>query len=168
MNKTNGKIVMDNTNEKPKKKRIGLEIAILLAILATVGYAGYVTYSNIDWNPALIVTIATGVNESRNDAPIITNVTFEQTKVIYKGADSPVTFPDISIMIRNEALTSFPVSYWASASWNQGETEGKYVLTVLFKEKYTPKPGDLLVLTIKQTGMGGYILNKQTAFYEWK
>ena len=159
---------MENTNEQPKKKRIGLEIAVLLAILIAVGYAGYVAYSNINWNPALIVTIATGVNESRNDAPIITNVTFEQTKVIYKGADSPVKFPDISIMIRNEALTSFPVSYWASASWNQGETEGKYVLTVLFKETYTPKPGDLLILTIKQTGKGGYILNKQTAFYDWK
>jgi len=159
---------MENINEQPLKKSWGKKIVIYLAILIVIVYAGYSVYGKIDWNPALIVTITTGVNESKGDAPIITNVTFEQTKVIYKGSDTPAKFPEINIMVRNEELNSLPVNYWAAAPWNQGEKEGKYVITVLFLETYTPKPEDLLVLTIKQTGIKGNILNKQTAFYEWK
>lgn len=159
---------MENINEQPLKKSWGKKIVLYLAILIVIVYAGYSVYGKIDWNPALIVTITTGVNESKGDAPIITNVTFEQTKVIYKGSDTPAKFPEINIMVRNEELNSLPVNYWAAAPWNQGEKEGKYVITVLFLETYTPKPEDLLVLTIKQTGIKGNILNKQTAFYEWK
>ncbi len=159
---------MENTTEQSQKKRIGKKIVICLAILIVIGYAGYFAYGKIDWNPALIVTITTGVNESKGDHPVITNVTFEQTKVIYKGTETPAKFPEINIMVRNEELTSLPVNYWTAAPWIQGEKEGKYVLTVVFLDTYTPKPEDLLVLTIKQTGIRGDILNKQTAFYEWK
>lgn len=159
---------MENTNEQPQKKTSKLKIAIWLAILIAVGYAGYNAYSNFDWTPALTVTVTTGINESDGDAPIITNVTIEQSRVMYKGSDSVTTFPEINMMVRNQSLLAIPVAYWTSVPWKQDETEGSYKLTAVFKETYTPTPGEVLILTIKQVGLKGKVYNKQTAFYEWK
>lgn len=159
---------MENTNEQPKKKGIGLKIVIWLTILIIVGYAGYIAYNSVVWNPVLVVTITTGINESNDNSPTITNVTFEQSRVIYKGSNSVTSFPEINIMVRNESLLALPVAYWAAVPWNQEEPKGKYTLTISFKETYIPKPGDMLILTIKQVGLKGHIYNKQTAFYEWR
>lgn len=115
--------------------------------------------------PALKLTISTGINES-DGSPIITNITFEQIQVIYKGADAQVDYPDISIIARNGSLLAAPVSYWAAQPWVEGDKI--YTLTLTFRESYTPKKGDFLILTIRFTGIRGYILGKNTAFYEWK
>jgi hypothetical protein len=116
-------------------------------------------------NPALKLTISTGINES-DGSPTITNITFEQTQVIYKGSDAAAGFPDISVVARNESLVAAPVTYWAAQPWVEGEKN--YILTLTFRESYTPKTGDLLLLTIRFTGIRGNILEKNTAFYEWK
>ncbi len=115
--------------------------------------------------PALKLTLSTGINES-DGSPIITNLTFEQTQVIYKGADAQVEFPDISVIARNDSILSAPVTYWASEPWVEGKE--KYTLTLTFRDSFTPKAGDILILTVRFTGIKGYILGKNTAFYEWK
>ncbi len=145
-------------------------VLIAVIVIALIIGAVYVSIDKIGstlniGRPALKLTISTGVNES-DGSPIITNITFEQTRVIYKGADAQAEFPDISVTARNESLLSAPVSYWAAQPWIEG-TE-KYTLTLTFRDSFTPKPGNLLILTIRFTGIGGYILGKNTAFYEWK
>jgi len=115
--------------------------------------------------PALKMTISTGINES-DGSPTITNITFEQIQVIYKGSDVSAGFPDISVVARNETLVAAPVTYWAAQPWVEGDKN--YTLTLSFRESFTPKTGDLLLLTIRFTGIGGHILGKNTAFYEWK
>jgi hypothetical protein len=143
---------------------------IAIIVVALIVGAVYVSIDKIERTmnldkPALKLTISTGVNES-DGSPIITNMTFEQTQVIYKGADSQVNFPDISVMARNESLYSDPVSYWASEPIVKGKE--KYTLTLTFRDSFKPKTGDLLILTIRFTGNRGDILVKNTAFYEWK
>jgi hypothetical protein len=140
-------------------------------VIAMIFGALYVTAGNIGdrlniWNPALKLTITTGVNES-DGSPTITNITFEQTRVIYKGTDAKVNYPDISVMARNESVAAAPVSYWAAEPWVEGNNK-TITLTLSFRETYLPKNGDLLILTIRFTGIRGYILGKNTAFYEWQ
>jgi len=149
-----------------KKNTVIMAVIVIALIIGAV----YVSLDKIGstvniWKPALKLTISTGVNES-DGSPIITNITFEETRVIYKGADAPVDFPDISVIARNESLLSDPVSYWASEHRVEGKE--KYTLTLTFRDSFTPKTGDLLILTIRFTGNRGYILGKNTAFYEWK
>lgn len=145
---------------------------VIMAVIVIVVIAGalYISIDNIGsilniGKPALKLTISTGINES-DGSPMITNITFEQTQVIYKGADAQVEFPDISVIARNESLLAAPVSYWAAQPWVEGEKN--YTLTLSFRDSFTPKTGDLLILTIRFTGIQGYILGKNTAFYEWK
>ena len=144
---------------------------VIMAVIVIVVIAGalYLSMDKIGsmlniGKPALKLTISTGINES-DGSPIITNITFEQTKVIYKGTDVQVEFPDISVIARNESLLAAPVSYWAAEPWAEGKE--KYVLTITFRDSFTPKTGDLLILTIRFTGIRGNILGKNTAFYEW-
>jgi uncharacterized protein (UPF0333 family) len=146
--------------------------SIILTVIIIAGIIG-AFYLNLDkiestiniGNPALEMTISTDVNES--DVPIITNIDFKQTEVIYKGSDAPTILPEISIMIRNDAVNSAPVSYWASQTWVEGENK-TYTFTVLFRESYTPKKGDRLIIQIRFTDFSGSRIEKKTALYEWK
>lgn len=145
-------------------------ISISVIIIAVIAGALYLSIDQMGstlniGKPALKMTISTGINES-DGAPIITNITYEQTQVIYKGADAQVDYPDISVIARNESILAAPVSYWAAKPWVEGEKV--YELTLTFRESYTPKKGDILILTIRFTGIRGYILGKNTAFYEWQ
>ncbi len=149
-----------------KKTTVFMAVIVIALIIGAV----YVSIGKIGGTvnigrPALKLTISTGVNES-DGFPIVTNLTFEQTRVIYKGADAKVEFPDINVIARNGSLDSVPVSYWA-AQQRLKENE-KYTLTLTFRDTFTPKTGDLLILTIRFTDFGGHILEKNTAFYEWK
>ncbi len=151
-----------------KKTTVVITFTVIVLLIGAV----YVSMGNIGstlniGKPALKLTITTGTNES-DGTPIVTNVTFEQTEVIYKGTDAKVEYPDISVIARNESLLAAPVSYWAAQAWNEEKDNGTYTLTLTFRETYTPKKGDLLILTIRLTGIKGYILGKKTAFYEWK
>ena len=143
---------------------------ITIIVIALIIGAVYVSFDKIGstlniWKPALKLTISTGINES-DGSPIVTNVTFEQTQVIYKGADAKVDYPDISVIARNESLVAAPVTYWAAQPWVEGNEN--YTFTLTFRDSFTPKTGDFLILTIRFTGIRGYILGKKTAFYEWK
>ncbi|MGB8218268.1 MAG: hypothetical protein WCE94_13300 [Candidatus Methanoperedens sp.] len=149
-----------------KKSTVFIAIIVVALIIGVV----YVPFDKIEstlnfGKPALKLTISTGVNES-DGSPIITNMTFEQTQVIYKGADSEVHFPDISVIARNESLLGDPISYWASEPFVKGKE--KHTLTITFRDSFKPTPGDLLILTIRFTGNRGDIIGKNTAFYEWK
>ncbi len=145
---------------------------VIMAVIVIVVIAGalYLSMDRIGsmlniGKPALKLTISTGINES-DGSPTITNITFEQTQVIYKGSDAKAEFPDISVVARNESLVAAPVTYWATQPWVEGEKN--YTLTLTFRDSFTPKTGDLLLLTIRFTGIRGYILGKNTAFYEWQ
>ncbi len=145
-------------------------VFIAVIVIALIIGAAYVSFEKIEstlniGRPALKLIISTGINES-DGSPIVTNLTFEQAQVIYKGADAQVEFPDINVIARNGSLDSAPVSYWA-AQQRLKENE-KYTLTLTFRDSFTPKTGDLLILTIRFTDFGGHILEKNTAFYEWK
>ncbi len=147
-------------------------VLITVIVIALIFGTAYVSIGKIDsilniGKPALKLTITTGTNES-DGTPVVTNVTFEQTEVIYKGTDARVNYPDISVIARNESLLAAPVSYWAAQPWNEGEGNSTYTFTLTFRESYTPKNDDLLILTIRFTEIGGHILGKKTAFYEWK
>ncbi len=149
-----------------KKTTIFIAFIVIALIIGGV----YVSIEKIEnmfniGGPALKLTISTGVNES-DGSPIVTNLTFEQTRVIYKGADAQVEFPDINVIARNGSLDSVPVSYWA-AQQRLKENEN-YTLTLTFRDFFTPKTGDLLILTIRFTDFGGHIIGKNTAFYDWK
>jgi len=149
-----------------KKTTVFIAVIVIALIIGAV----FVSIDKIEsmlniGRPALKLTISTSVNES-DGSPVITNMTFEQTQVIYKGTDVKVEFPDISVMARNESLDSAPVTYWASEPWVEGKE--KYTLTLTFRDSFTPKTGDFLILTIRFTGIRGYILGKNTAFYEWQ
>lgn len=146
-------------------------IFIAIILIALLIGALYVSTGNIInsvniWNPALKLTISTGINGS-DGSPMITNMTFEQTHVIYKGKDAIPEFPDISVIARNESIEAAPVTYWGADPWNEGNNE-THIVTLTFRDSYTPKKGDLLILTIRFTGVRGYILGKNTAFYEWQ
>jgi hypothetical protein len=159
---------IQDTLSKPKRgvNRI-LKLVIVAVIVLVVGLAAlYVINTKIEWHPALKLTISTGVNET-DGFPIVTNVTFEQTKVIYKGTDDKVVFPDIDVMARNGSVLAPPASYWASVQRDPKERNGTYTMTLTFRESYTPQKGDQLILTIFLTGSGGTILTKKTALYEW-
>jgi len=159
---------METIETHPKKgSRIVKTVIASLLLIAIVGITSYFVYSNLTWNPALIVHISTGVNES-SSAHIITNVTFEQSEVIYKGTEAVPTYPEIDIMVRKGSLLSSPVSYWAAVPWDSEESSGNYTLTIIFRETYTPSIGDILIITIKQVSVNGRIMNKQTAFYTWE
>ena len=145
-------------------------VYIAIIVIAVIAGALYLSIDKIGntlnvGNPALKLTLSTGNNES-DGSPMITNLTFEQTKVIYKGVDAQAEYPDISVIARNDSILAAPVSYWAAQPWVEGKEN--YTLTLSFRESYTPKKGDILILTIRFTGIGGYILGKNTAFYEWK
>jgi len=149
-------------------KRTSVFIAVIF-IVVIIG-AVYVSIDKIEstlniGRPALKLTLSTGINES-DGSPIVTNITFEQTQVIYKGADAKVEFPEISVMVRNQSIDSAPVTYWAAQPWVEGNE--KYTLTLTFRESFTPKTDDLLILTIRFTDFEGHIIGKNTAFYEWK
>ena len=146
---------------------------VFIAVIIIAGITG-VLYLNLDkventmniGNPALKLTVSTGVNES-DGLPIITNITFEQNRVIYKSTDAITNFPEISIMVRNGSLDSSPVTYWAAQPWVEGENE-THTFTLTFRELYTPKKGDLLILQFRFTGPDGYNTEKKTVFYEWQ
>lgn len=144
-----------------------IKVVIVLATVILVGLAIlYVVYQNLEWNPALKLAISTGVDET-DGSPIITNVTFEQTTVIYKGTDGKVIYPDISVIARKDSLLAAPASYWTSAQWNPEEGNGVHTMVMTFRDSYTPQKGDFLILTIRLTGLRGYIITKKTVFYEW-
>ncbi len=145
-------------------------VLIAIIVVALIIGAVYVSIDKIEstlniGKPALKLTISTDVNES-DGSPIITNMTFEQTQVIYKGADSLVNFPDISVTARNDSLLSDPVSYWASEPRLGGKEI--HTLTLTFRDSFKPQTGDKLILTIRFTNNRGDIIGKNTAFYEWK
>jgi hypothetical protein len=149
-----------------KKTTVFIAVIVIALIIGAV----FVSIDKIEsmlniGRPALKLTLSTGVNES-DGSPVITNMTFEQTQVIYKGTDVQVEFPDISVIARNESLAAAPVTYWAAQPWVEGKE--KYTLTLTFRDSFTPKTGDFLILTIRFTGIRGYILEKNTAFYEWQ
>lgn len=147
-----------------KKNTIYIAVILIAVIFGALYF--YKTGSTLNvGKPALKLTITTGINES-DESPIITNLTFEQTQVIYKGADAQVEFPDISVIARNDSILAAPVTYWASEPWVEGKD--KYNLTLSFRDTFTPKAGDILILTVRFTGIRGYIIGKHTAFYEWK
>lgn len=149
-----------------KKTTVFIAIIVIAVIIGAVSVSIDKIESMLNiGRPALKLTISTGVNES-DGSPLITNMTFEQTQVIYKGTDVKVEFPDISVIARNESLEAAPVSYWAAEQWVEGKE--KYTLTLTFRDSFTPKTGDFLILTIRFTDIGGHILGKNTAFYEWK
>jgi hypothetical protein len=149
------------------------KFSVFIAVIIISGIIG-VLYLNLDkiestiniGNPALKLTISTGVNES-DGSPIITNFTFEQIRVIYKGTDAISNLPEISIMVRNESLKAAPITYWAAQPWVEGEDE-THTFTLTFRDSYTPKKGDMLILQIRFTGIRGYNTEKKTAFYEWQ
>jgi hypothetical protein len=149
-----------------KKSTVFIAIIVVALIIGAV-------YASIDkiestlniGKPALKLTISTDINES-DGSPIITNMTFEQTQVIYKGADSLVHFPDISVIARNDSLLSDPVSYWASEPFVKGKEI--HTLNLTFRDSFKPETGDILILTIRFTNNRGDIIAKNTAFYEWK
>lgn len=145
-------------------------VFIAIIVVALIIGAAYVSFDKIEsalniGKPALKLTISTGVNES-DGSPIITNMIFEQTQVIYKGADSLVQFPDISVIARDDSLLSDPVSYWASEPRVGGKE--KHTLILTFRDSFKPKTGDILILTVRFTDNRGDIIGKNTAFYDWK
>ena len=151
-----------------KRTTVFKAVIVIALILGAVFVSGCIEKIESKLNigrPALKLTISTGVNES-DGSPIVTNLTFEQTQVIYKGADAKVEFPEISVMVRNQSIDSAPVTYWAAQPWVEGNE--KYTLTLTFRESFTPKTNDLLILTIRFTDFEGHIIGKNTAFYEWK
>ncbi len=150
-----------------KKSTVFIAIIIIALIIGAV----YVSIDKIEstlniGNPALKLTISTGVNES-DGAPIISNITFEQTRVIYKGTDAIPKFPEIAVMARNGTLSVGPATYWASDPWYESKDE-KHTFTLAFRESYTPKKGDMLIIQFRFTGVGGYDTEKKTVFYEWQ
>lgn len=150
-----------------KKSTVFITVIIIAGIIGAL-------YLNLDkierimniGNPALKLTVATGVNES-DGSPIITNITFEQTRVIYKGTDAIPKFPEIAVMARYGTLSAGPATYWASDTWSESENE-THTFTLTFRESHTPKKGDMLIIQFRFTGVGGYDTEKKTVFYEWK
>ncbi len=152
-------------------KKTSLVITFVV-IAVTIGifyqYSDIIGSATHTTKPALKLTILTGVNDSY---PVINNVTFEQTivPIFYRSADSPSSFPDIDVEAKNDSLYSSPVTYWASAVRPIVPTDNQtYVLTLLFREPYTPKAGDFLYISIKMNNFRGDLEYKTTAFYVWK
>lgn len=150
-----------------KKTNIFITIIVIALIIGTVYISTNKILSTLKiGNPALKLTISTDFNQS-NGMPYVTNIIFEQTRVIYKGSDAIPDFPDISVTARNESLLADPVTYWASEPRSLAKNE-THTLTLTFLDSYTPKTNDTLILTIRFTGTKGSVLTKNTAFYEWK
>lgn len=152
-------------------------VFMAVIIIAVIGGALFLSFDKLERSvykiesildigkPALKLTVSTGINES-DGSPVITNITFEQTRVIYKGTDTRVEYPEISVVARKDSIRAPPVTYWAAQPWIEGNET--YTLTLSFRESYTPETGDFLILTIRFTGLRGFILGRNTAFYEWQ
>lgn len=159
---------MENTETKPKTGiRQIVNIAIVLIVL--IGIVSAVLYTQKDKMqsyPALKMTVTTALNES-TELPIVTNVTMEQTTIpfYYRRADTPPKFPEITVETKIGAMMSPPVGYRAGTYRPE---EGRYELTVTFRDGMEPKPGDLLIMAIRLSDFKGAIVKKTTAFYEWK
>ncbi len=156
------------TQEQPRTGAGRIAKTVIVAVIVImVGLAAlYFINQNVVRHPALKLTISTDVDET-DGFPIVTNVVFEQITTIYKGTDSRVIYPDISVVARNGSLLAPPASYWASVQWNPEEGNGTHTMTMTFLESYTPQKGDLLILTIRMTGAKGFMLTRKTTFYEW-
>lgn len=140
---------------------------IVLIIIGSVLIYTYETNATFDSKPALKIVVTT--NPDENDTIKILNMTFEQTTIpfFYKRIDSPASFPEISIMTRYNTLNSEPMAFWSARPYSP-ETEGSYALTITFRDGKEPKVGDILILSVKTIGYGERLIEKKTAFYEWK
>lgn len=150
-------------------KKLGI-VLVLAAILIAAGIGIYTNKDRITNKitpySALKLTIST--NLSGNNTPTVNNLTFEQANVpfFYKRSDSIVDFPDVNAVIRLNSLQSEPISYWASSRRN--DDEGIYTLTSVFRDGKEPKPGDMLIITLRLTNFRGNVEYKTTAFYDWQ
>ncbi len=142
---------------------------IYIVILLVFSASGYYVYKHSTeiglTKPALIMKIST--NETTVGLPMVNNVTFEQSSVMffYKTTDTKVEFPEIDVNARLNKLDAAPASFWASTPY---EKEGVYTLNVYFRDGNAPKQGDILILPIRIVGHTGAILDKKTAFYVWE
>jgi hypothetical protein len=115
--------------------------------------------------PTLELTVSTNTTEDK--LPMINNVTFEQSGVIffYKSADSIPDFPELEVNARINKMDSAPASFWASTHYTG---DGTYKIKILFREGMEPKQGDILILPIRIVGLAGIVMYKTTAFYMWE
>jgi hypothetical protein len=142
-------------------------IKVIVVLLLVMSATLYMYSTKIESKPALDIIITTGFDE--NGTIKVTNMTFEQTSVpfFYKTTDNRAEFPEINVIARYNSITSEPSSYWASYKYNP-ETEGKYILKVVFRTGKEPNVEDLLILPVKITDFRGNVIYKTTAFYGWK
>jgi hypothetical protein len=150
-----------------KKTIVAVIVILFIAIGLSYTYIDKIENAWIPNKPALKLTMITDYNDT-GDFIVITNMTFEQTSVpvFYRSVDSPVVFPDINVEGRNDTITTAPVTYWASAK--RVKTNETYEFTLTFREPYVPKPGDMLILTVRMNDFRGKLEYKTTAFYGWK
>lgn len=153
--------------DREKKIKLAKMSIVVLLIFSVSGYYIYRHSSDMGLTkPALILKVSTNIDEKGD--PVITNVTFEQSSVMffYKRADSVPYFPEIQVNARINEMASAPASYWASEHFNYDE--GTYTIQVLFRDGKEPKQGDVLILPIKIISYTGAIAYKNTAFWIWE
>ncbi|MCZ7355997.1 MAG: hypothetical protein O8C66_08440 [Candidatus Methanoperedens sp.] len=147
------------------KKKILKYTVVVLLILSVSGYYLYQHALDIGLEkPALVLTVSTNLTDK--GTPIINNVTFEESSVMffYKRADTPANFPEIDANARINKLAAIPASFWASI---HRPSEGVYTLRMFFRDGMEPKKGDVLIIPIRLVSHTGAIQYKTTAFYCW-
>ena len=148
-----------------KKNAIKYGIIILLILSATGYYAYAHAVENGMAKPALILKVST--NLSDRGTPMVNNATFEESMIpfFYKRADSIPDFPEVDANVRINTLNAAPASYWASAPRDE---EGEFTLRLFFRDGNEPKPGDILIVSIRLVSGTGAIQYKTTAFHCWE
>lgn len=143
-------------------------IVIVLLLLSASAYYLYKNSSGIGLTkPILELKISTDLSDGM---PLITNVTFDQSSVIffYKATESIPKFPEIDVNARINEFESGPSTYYASAPYDFSKKNETYSIRLFFRDGKVPRQGDILILPIRITGYTGTILYKTTAFYDWQ
>lgn len=144
-------------------------IKYTIVVLLILSVSGYYLYRNgVEFGlekPELIMKVSTNLSNEGN--PMINNVTFEQSGVVffYKTTDTPPDFPEIDVNARLNKLNSIPASFWSSAHYTGKDS---YILKLFFKDGSEPKKGDILIMPIRITSHTGAVAYKTTAFYMWE
>jgi hypothetical protein len=102
--------------------------------------------------------------------PSITNVTFEQSSVVffYKATETSPRFPEIDANARINDFASGPSTYYAAAPFDFSKKSANYTVQLFFRDGKEPKQGDILFIPIRISGYTGTVLYKITAFYDWE
>ena len=150
------------------KVRLAKMLIVVLLVLSVSGY--YLYQHALDYGlskPALLLRVSMNITET--GAPMINNVTFEQSSVpfFYKRVDSVPDFPEIDVNARINNLNTAPASYWASQKVDFSDA-GVYTLKMFFRDGKEPKKGDILIMPIRIASSTGTIAYKTTAFFVWE